>query len=275
MTNLELPKIGLGTWKLKPSAAKYSTVEAVKLGYRFIDTAQAYGNEHGVGEGLQEIFSSGILKREEIIVATKLHPLKLRPRSAFKSATKSLKKLKLDYIDILYVHYPAFALGYSHNKTLNAISQLIDEGKVLHVGVSNFTTKMIDDALKVSDKPIYANQIEHHPYLKQRQLLEHHKKKGVHVISYSPLARGFALKDNVIVDIAKKNEMSVAQVCLAWVISKGAIPIPKATSLDHLQDNFAAKDKQLSSEDLDKIDNIQISKRMVHPIVVAPKEWKK
>jgi diketogulonate reductase-like aldo/keto reductase len=275
MTNLELPKIGLGTWKLKPAAAKYSTIEAAKLGYRFVDTAQAYGNENGVGEGLQEVFDSGILKRKEIIVATKLHPLKLRPKSVFNSTSKSLKKLKLDYLDILYVHYPAFALGYSHKKTLKAISQLVDEGKVNHIGVSNFTNKMIDEAIEACDKPIYANQIEHHPYLKQEQLLEHHKKKGVHVVSYSPLARGYVLNDSVIKDIGKKHGVSVAQVCLAWVISKGAIPIPKATSLEHIQDNFNAKDKKIPSEDLERIDKITKQKRMVHPIVVAPKEWKK
>jgi len=275
MTSLKLPTIGLGTWKLKTAEAKYSTIEALKLGYRFIDTAQAYNNEKGVGEGLQEILNSGILKRKEVIVATKLHPLRLRSRSVFKSTTKSLKKLKLDYVDILYVHYPAFVLGYSHKKTLNAISQLIDEGKVLHLGVSNFTTNMVDEALEVCDKSIYVNQVEHHPYLKQKQLLEHHKKKGVHVVSYSPLARGYALNDSMIEKIAKKNNMSTAQVCLAWVISKGAIPIPKATSLEHLQDNFGVKDKLIPSEDLEKIDKIPTYKRMVHPLVVSPKEWKK
>lgn len=275
MTNLELPKIGLGTWELKPAAAKYSTIEAAKLGYRFIDTAQAYGNENGVGEGLQEVFNSGILRRKEIIVATKLHPLKLRPRSVFKSTAKSLKKLKLDYIDILYVHYPAFALGYSHKTTLKAISQLVDDGKVNHIGVSNFTNKMIDEALEVCDKPIYVNQIEHHPYLKQKQLLEHHKKRGIQVVSYSPLARGYILKDRVIENIARKNDITAAQVSLSWVISKGAIPIPKATSLEHIKNNFEAKDMCIPSEDLEKIDKIPTFKRMVHPKVVAPKEWKK
>ena len=144
MTELKLPKIGLGTWMLKKSAAKFSTVEGIKLGYRHVDTAQAYGNEQFVGEGLKEIFDNGIVKRSEISVATKLHPLKLRPRAVLKSTDVSLEKLKLDVIDILYVHYPAFPLGYSHKKTLGAISKLIDEGKVRQIGVSNFTPNMID-----------------------------------------------------------------------------------------------------------------------------------
>ena len=102
--------------------------------------------------------------------------------------------------------------------------------------VSNFTPSLVDKAQEACDKPIYANQVEHHPYLHQKQLLEHHHQKGVHVVSYSPLGRGYTLKDKVIIDIANRNKMSVAQVCLAWVISKGAYPIPKATSLEHIQD---------------------------------------
>jgi len=275
MSNQQLPNIGLGTWMLKKTAAKFSTIEGIKLGYRHIDTAQSYGNERFVGEGLQEILDTGIAKRKDLIVATKLHPLSLRPRSVIRSTSKSLEKLKLDYVDILYVHYPAFALGYSHKKTLGAISKLVDEGKVKHIGVSNFTPRMVEEAQEACDKSIYGNQVEHHPYLHQKQLLEHHKQKGVQVISYSPLGRGYALRDKVIIEIATKNKISVANVCLAWVISKGAYPIPKATSLDHIRDNIAAKDLKIPEEDLEKIDKISKRKRYVHPPVVTPKEWKK
>ncbi len=191
-----------------------------------------------------------------------------------KSTKKSLDKLGLDYVDILYVHYPAFILGYSHQETLGAISKLIDEGKVKKIGVSNFTAKMINDALEVCDKSIFANQVEHHPYLKQEKLIEHHKKKNILVVSYSPLGRGHVLKDPIILEIAKKNEISPAQVCIAWVISKGTFPIPKATSLNHLKDNYLAHEKIIPSEDLEKIDKIVKKRRYVNPPVVAPKEWK-
>jgi 2,5-diketo-D-gluconate reductase B len=192
-----------------------------------------------------------------------------------KSTDVSISKLGLDFVDLLYVHYPAFVLGYSHEKTLGTISKLIDEGIVKKIGVSNFTIKMVNDAKKMCDKPIYANQIEHHPYLKQKELIEHHHKENVLVVSYSPLARGDALTDTVISEIASKNKMSSAQVCIAWVISKGAFPIPKATSLDHLKENFEATNKLLPSGDLDKIDKIQIEKRLIHPPFVSPKEWRK
>ncbi len=275
MSEMKLPKIGLGTWVLKPHEARYSTIQAIKLGYRFVDTAQAYRNEKGVGDGLQEVFETGIVKREEVIVATKVFPLSVRPKAAVKSTYKSLKRLQLDYVDIMYIHYPAFVLGYSHKKTLGALGKLVDEGKIRHIGVSNFTPNQIKDALEVIDKPIYANQIEHHPYLKQQSVLKFHKDKNIIQVSYSPLGRGKVLKDPVITEVAKKNKASAAQVCLAWVINKGAYPIPKATSLDHLKDNFAAIDLQLPVEDIQKIDEIDKHERYIHPPVVSPKEWKK
>ncbi len=275
MSEMILPKIGLGTWVLKPYEARYSTIQAIKLGYRFVDTAQAYRNEVGVGEGLKEVFETGIAKREEVIVATKIYPLNVRPKAAVRSTYKSLKRLQLDYVDIMYIHYPAFVLGYSHKKTLGALGELVDEGKIRHIGVSNFTPNQIIDALDVIDKPIYANQIEHHPYLKQQSVLKFHKDKNIIQVSYSPLGRAKVLKDPVINEIAEKNKVSAAQVCLAWVINKGAYPIPKATSLDHLKDNFAALDLQLSDEDIKKIDAIDKHERYVHPPVVSPKEWKK
>jgi len=275
MSEMKLPKIGLGTWKLKTYEARYSTIQAIKLGYRFVDTAQSYRNEVGVGDGLQEVFESGIVKREELIIATKIHPLRLRPKTVVKSTIKSLQKLQLDYVDIMYVHWPAFALGYSHKKTLGAIGKLVDEGKIRHIGVSNFTPQQIEDALEVIDKPIYANQIEHHPYLQQQPVLDYHREKNITQVSYSPLGRGKVLNDPVITEVAKKNKVSSAQVCLAWIINKGSHPIPKATSLDHLKDNFVALDLQLSDEDIQKIDEIDKHERYLHPPVVAPKKWKK
>ncbi len=275
MSLMKLPKIGLGTWKLKIKEAKFSTIEAMKIGYRFIDTAQSYGNESGVGEGLQEIFESGIIKRKDTIVATKVHPLKVRPKLTLKSAIKSLKKLKLDYIDILYVHYPAYVLGYSHKKTLRAFSQLVDEGKIKNIGVSNFTPQMIEEAQEACDKPIFAIQIEHHPYLQQKPMQQFLREEKINLISYSPLGRGKVLNNAIIKEIAERNKISAAQVCLVWLMDKGAVPIPKATSLSHLKENFAACNMQLSEEDYQKIDEISIYRRFVHPPVVSPNEWKK
>ncbi|MBY9000671.1 MAG: aldo/keto reductase [Candidatus Heimdallarchaeota archaeon] len=275
MSEIKLPNIGLGTWMLKPKDATFSTIEAIKMGYRFVDTAQAYRNEAGVGIGLQEAFKSGLLEREDLIVATKFFPMFQRPSTVKKTALRSLKRLQLDYVDIFYVHYPAFALGYSHKKTLNAISELVDEGKVKHIGISNFTVQLTKDAQEACKKPIFANQVEHHPYLQQKDLLKYLKEQSINFISYSPLGRGHVLKDEIVKEIAARNSISAAQVCLAWVMQKGAIPIPKATSLEHIKDNLAALDVKLSEEDIQKIDSITTEERYVHPPVVSPKEWKK
>lgn len=273
MIELKLPTIGLGTWMLKPKAAKFSTVEGIKMGYRFIDTAQAYKNEKGVGEGLAEVLDSGIVKREELFVATKVFPLNLRAKAAKRAIYKSQKNLKLDYIDLMYVHYPAFVLGYSHKKTLGVFSELVDEGIINHIGVSNFTIKMMEDAIASISKPIFANQIEHHPYLQQEDQMEFLKQKGVALISYSPLGRGKVLDNPLIKNIAEKNKISTAQVCLSWLMSKGAYTIPKASSLEHLKDNFAASELTLPQEDVLQIDKIKISQRYVHPPFISPKEW--
>ncbi len=273
MSKVNLPNIGLGTWMQKPEVAKYSTIEGIKIGYRFIDTARAYKNEKGVGEGLAEVIDSGIVKREELFVATKVFPLSVRPRAVKRAIYKSLKELNLRYIDLMYVHFPAFVFGYSHKKTLGVFSELVDEGIINHIGVSNFTIKMMEDAIESIDKPIFANQIEHHPYLQQKEQMEFLKQKGIAIISYSPLGRGKVLDDPLIKNIAEKNKISTAQVCLSWLMSKGAYPIPKASSLDHLKDNFAASEVTLPQEDILQIDKIKISQRYVHPPFVSPKEW--
>ena len=275
MAKINLPNIGLGTWMLKLKAAKYSTFEGIKMGYRFIDTAQAYRNEKAVGEGIVKAINSGIVKREELIVATKVFPANIRPKAARRAIYKSQKSLNLEYIDLMYVHYPAFALGYSHKKTLGVFSELVDEGVINNIGVSNFTIKMMNDAIESCDKPIFANQIEHHPYLQQKELMEYLKQKDIALISYSPLGRGEVLDNPLIKTIAEKNKISTAQVCLSWLMSKGAYPIPKATSLEHLKDNLAASKLVLSPEDIQQIDEISISKRYIHPPVVSPKEWSK
>ena len=134
---------------------------------------------------------------------------------------------------------------------------------------------MIEEAQEACDKPIFAIQIEHHPYLQQKPMQQFLREKNINLISYSPLGRGNVLNDDIIKEIAERNKISVAQVCLVWLMNKGATPIPKATSLSHLKENFAACDMQLSKEDIQKIDEISINRRFVHPPVVSPKEWKK
>lgn len=266
MPDLKLPKIGLGTWKLKSKDCFNSVLKAIEIGYRHIDTAQMYRNEHAVGDAI----SQETIDRKELIIATKLAIWRLRPGGVLSSTRKSLEKLKLDYVDILYIHWPA-PIFYRPKKTLKAMSQLVDEGKIKYIAVSNFTPKLIDKALAVCDKPIAANQVEHHPWLRQTEMREYLKEKDIYLVAYSPLARGKAFQIPELTQIAEKHKCSEAQVSLAWIMHHGAVPIPKGTGEDHVRDNFESLNLTLDAEDIELIDSIQKQKRIVNPPFIRPK----
>lgn len=266
MPNLQLPKMGLGTWQLKPKDCFNSVLRGIEIGYRHIDTAQMYRNEHAVGQAIAE----ATISRKDLIIATKLAIWRLRPGSVLSSTKKSLEKLQIDYVDILYVHWPA-PLFYNAKKTLKAMSQLVDEGKVRYLAVSNFTLKLLDEALAVCDKPIVANQVEHHPWLQQREMRQYLRQKDMYLVAYSPLARGKSKEIPELAQIAEKHHVSIAQVSLAWIMHHGAIPIPKSTSESHLRDNYDALNLKLDEEDILLIDSIQKEKRLVNPPIIHPK----
>ena len=267
MTDLQLPKIGIGTWQMKPKDCVKSLLKAIEIGYRFIDTAQMYRNEQAVGQAISE----ATIDRKELIIETKLAIWNLPQGSVKRSTKKSLQKLKTDYADILMIHWPA-PIFYSPQKTFQALSQLVDEGKIKHIGVSNFTPKLLDQALAACDKPIVANQVEHHPWLQQREMRDYLKQHDMYLIAYSPLARGnIARQTSELQQIAEKHNCSVAQVSLAWLMEHGAVPIPKSTSEVHIQDNFESINLILDEEDIALIDSIKYKKRFVNPPFVKPK----
>lgn len=151
------------------------------------------------------------------------------------------------------------------------MNKLVKQEKIRHIAVSNYTTKHLDKALSLSESHIIANQVEMHPWLQQKELLAHHKKKNVQVVAYFPLMHGKFKQVPELMQIAEKHGVSGAQVSLAWIISKGAIPIPKSTKLDHLKDNFDSLKLKLNKEDINLIDNIQKQKRSLSPPFIAPK----
>jgi 2,5-diketo-D-gluconate reductase B len=272
-TKLVLPKMGLGTWQLSPEQAEFSVKKGIEIGYRLIDTAQAYKNEQGVGNALKATFETTQFKRRDLIIATKVDVFNLKPKKVIPTTMVSLSKLQLDYVDLLYVHWPAFFFGYRHETSLKEFSKLVDDGKVKNICVSNFSPKLIDDALAVCDKPIFANQVEHHPLLQQREMRKYLKEKGINLVAYSPLAHGKIIGVPELEEIAKKHNVGVAQVSLAWLMNHGAIPIPKATSEKHLISNFESINLNLDTEDIAKIDSISIEKRTLNPPIVKPKKW--
>lgn len=265
MGELKLPKIGFGTWQLKPRDCRRAVLKALEIGYRFIDTAQMYRNEEAVGEAIAE---SGI-PRDGIILATKVSILNLGYGRVKKSTEVSLRRLRTDYVDILYVHWPM--VTYNARKTLKAFSELVDEGKVKFIGVSNFPISRMEEAISVCDKPIAVNQVEAHPLCPPVKLKKYLDSKGIALVAYSPLARGRVMNIPEITEVARKHGCSNARVALAWSIQSGMIPIPKAAGADHIEDNFKALELKLDEEDMEKISSIKIRKRLFKIPIIGPK----
>ncbi|MEF8781209.1 MAG: aldo/keto reductase [Haloferacaceae archaeon] len=259
MTRFHLPPIGLGTSGNDDFEECAETVAtALDLGYRHVDTAQMYDNEAAVGEGIRR---SGV-DREEVVLATKIHPDNLAGDDVVATAEESLDRLGVDAVDLLYVHWPISA--YDPAETLPAFDRLVEEGLVDRVGVSNFTPALVEEARTHLEAPIAANQVECHPLLPQRDLRAHAHEHGYELVGYSPLGQGELLDEPPFPELAEKYDATPAQVVLAWAIARGVTPIPQGRG-DHLRENFGAVALELSAEDVGRIDEIDRRERFVDP----------
>nr|WP_276302132.1 aldo/keto reductase [Halorussus sp. DT80] len=256
-----MPRLGLGTWENTDAGTCADSVrQALEMGYRHIDTAQAYDNEAHVGEGIAQ----ADVDREEVFLATKIWTSNLSYDDVIHTAKESLDKLGVDYVDLLYVHWPANE--YNPEDTLPAFDQLYDDGLVENVGVSNFEPRHLDEAQEVLDAPVFANQVEMHPLLPQDELVEYGRENDVNLVAYSPLARGKVFDVPEIQQVAEKHDASEAQVSLAWLLQRdGVAAIPKASSEAHIRDNWGARGLELDAEDVEKIESIETRERQVDP----------
>ncbi|QLC33844.1 aldo/keto reductase [Halarchaeum sp. CBA1220] len=253
-----MPRFGLGTWQnADPDACATAVANALEMGYRHVDTAQAYDNEAAVGDGIAD----ADVDRDDVFLATKVFIDNLAHDDVIASTEESLEKLGVDYVDLLYVHWPART--YDPEETLPAFAELKDEGRIERIGVSNFGRRHLERARDVLDEPIFANQVEMHPFLQQRELRAVADEMDVETVAYSPLARGAVFDDPVLGDIAEKHGVSEAQVSLAWLREKGVTAIPKATSEAHIRDNFRSLGLELDAEDVRRIDAIERVDRRV------------
>lgn len=271
MTNIQLPKIGLGTMTGRNAEAVDAYSEAIKMGFRLIDTAQIYFNEKTVGKA---VIKSGV-SRDNLIIASKVFVNNFSYKKVKKSTVNSLRKLGLEKIDIMYIHWPTGGYQKKMGEILKAFKELIEEGKIGYLGVSNFNIKILGETLEALDVydglvPI-ANQVEMHPWLQQKKLLEYVNGKNIKLVAYFPIMQGKASKVPELVEIAEKHGVSSTQVSLAWIMSKGVIPIPKSTNIGHLRDNFDSQNLNLDEEDLQKIDSIRTEKRFLNIPRLAPK----
>ena len=262
-----MPGFGLGTWQNEdPDACAESVRTALEAGYRHVDTAQIYGNETAVGRGI----AAADVDREDVFLATKVWIDKLAHDDVLESTQESLEKLDTEYVDLLYVHWPAGE--YDPEATLSAFEELRESGAIDRIGVSNFEPNHIETARSAVDAPIFANQIEIHPLLQQRELREFCADAGIELVAYSPLARGDVFGVDVLSEIADDRGVSEAQVSLAWLRAKDITPIPKATGADHIHDNWASLELELTDDEVARIDDIDDERRKVDPDF-GPASW--
>jgi diketogulonate reductase-like aldo/keto reductase len=242
-----IPALGLGTWDLRGRTCARVVEQALRLGYRHIDTAQMYDNEREVGEGLR---ASGV-KRGDVFVTTKIWPSHFAPRELERSAKECLVRLRLSEADLLLLHWPNPNIPLS--ETLGALCKVKREGLARHIGVSNFTVALVDEAVRISSEPLVTNQIEWHPYLDQSKVVAACRRHGLSVTAYSPIARGRAVRDRALAAIGKAHGKTAGQVCLRFLVQLGAIVIPRTSKVERLSENMAIFDFALSEAEMTEI----------------------
>ncbi len=242
-----IPLLGLGTWDLRGRVCARIVEQALRLGYRHVDTAEMYDNEREVGEGLR---ASG-LKRREIFVTTKIWPTHFAPRELERAARDCLVRLRLSEVDLLLLHWPNPQIPLE--ETLGALAKVKRDGLARNIGVSNFTVALLDQATQLSSEKLACDQVECHPYLDQTKVIAACRRHGMAVVAYSPIARGNARNDEVLTRIGKKHDKTAAQVCLRFLVQQEVVVIPRTSKVERLAENAAIFDFNLSAEEMAEI----------------------
>jgi 2,5-diketo-D-gluconate reductase B len=259
---MNMPQLGLGTFRLQGQTAIDSVRNGLELGYRHIDTAQIYGNEEDVGIAL----STSKLARGEVFVTTKIWTEHLGGDALAPSLKESLRKLQLDQVDLALVHWPSPARAVPVAESMQALLAARDAGLTKAIGISNFPMALMREAIDaVGAHNIATNQVELHPYLQNRKLAAFAREMGIHVTAYMPLAYGNVMDERVITAIAARLGASAAQVTLAWLLAKGYAVIPSSTKRANLAGNLLATSLVLAPEDIAAIDALDNGGRLVSP----------
>lgn len=259
---MNMPQLGLGTFRLQGQAAIDSVATGLELGYRHIDTAQIYGNELEVGQALAE---SGIA-RSEVYLTTKIWTEHLAADKLAASLKDSLHKLRVDQVDLTLIHWPSPDAAVPVAESMQALLAARDAGLTGAIGISNFPIALMREAIQsVGAANIATNQVELHPYLQNRIVVDYARAAGIHITAYMPLAYGKVMNDPVIGEIARRNAATPAQVTLAWLLAKGYAVIPSSTRRENLAGNLQAPALVLNLGDHAAIDALDNGARLVSP----------
>jgi 2,5-diketo-D-gluconate reductase B len=242
-----IPLAGLGTWDLRGRTCARVVEQALRLGYRHIDTAEMYDNEREIGEGLR---ASGV-PRNDVFVTTKVWPSHFAPRELLRTAKESLVRLRMSEVDLLLLHWPNPQIPLS--ETLGALSKVKQDGMARHIGVSNFNTTLLEEATSLSTEPLVCNQFEMHPFLDQSKLVAACRKEGMAVVAYSPVARGRAKNDAVLARIGLEHGKTAAQVSLRYLVQQNIVVIPRTSKIERLEENISIFDFALIETEMAEI----------------------
>jgi len=249
-SGVEIPLLGFGTWQLEADDARRMVREALRIGYRHIDTAWIYKNEKAVGDGIADAVAEGIVTRDDIFVTTKIWVEHFHRDALLRQAEESALSLGLTP-DLLLLHWPKPTPALE--ETIGALNEAQEKGFAKNIGLSNFPSALFRQAAALSTALLITNQVEYHPYLSQKTLIETARELGSSITAWSPLAQGKIADDAVIGDIAKAHGKTHGQVTLRWIIQQGVIAIPRTAKETRAAENFDIFDFKLSAEEMARI----------------------
>jgi diketogulonate reductase-like aldo/keto reductase len=257
---VEMPWLGLGVFRVKEGQELIDAVKiAIKSGYRSVDTAAIYGNEVGVGQGIQEAMKQQNIAREDLFITSKVWNADLGYESAIAAYEESLKKLGLEYLDLYLIHWPVEG---KYTEAWRALETLYKEGRVKAIGVSNFHIHHLETLMKDAEIKPMIDQIEYHPHLTQKELQAYCKEQNIQLEAWSPLAAGKLLDNEELQAIADRYGKSIAQTIIRWDLQNGVITIPKSTNEQRIIENTEVFDFELTAEDMERINGLNQNQRV-------------